>query len=145
MSIDLENILAEFKRQYGHLSKYGLEVLGIVNLIDDFYVISVSTPFIFDRTKLPDKFMDLKIRDGIAEVELPKEFKNLDREKEYIWAYQRFEQYVDNNQELIRKTLNNPNMTRNHMLDALCFGDFQNHLEMCITMENEGKIPRWIK
>jgi hypothetical protein len=142
MSIDFENILAEFKRQYGHLSKYGLKINGIANLIDDHNVISVSTPFIFDRTKLPDKFMNLNIRDGIVEGELPKEFKNLDREKEYIWAYQRFEQYVDNNQELIRKTLKNPNMTRNHMLDALCFGDFQKHVERCITMENEGKIHR---
>lgn len=145
MSMDYDKILADFKRQYGYLSKYGLIINGIVNFIDDYQVISVSTPFIFDRTKLPHKFISLNIRNGIAEDELPIEFINVDKEKEYIWAYHRFEQYVDNNEELISKTLKDPNMTRNQMLNALCFGNFKKHKEMCIKWENEGKIPKWTK
>jgi hypothetical protein len=136
-------IIEEFKKQYGYLSKYGLQINGIGNLIAGYNVISISTPFIFDRTKLPEKFMGLDLRNGTNENEMPMEFQNIDKDKEYIWAYQRFEDYVDNHHDLIRKTLDNPGMTRDEMLNALCFGDFNNHKELCIKWENEGKIPKW--
>lgn len=31
------------------------------------------------------------------------------------------------------------------MLDALCFGDFNKHKNMCIKWENDGTIPKWKK
>ncbi|HYG40338.1 MAG TPA: hypothetical protein VD908_17035 [Cytophagales bacterium] len=140
-----DTIISKFKSQYGHLKKYGLKIHGVANLIADHNVISISTPFIFDRTKLPDKFLGLDLRNGTVENEMPPEFQNIDNDKEYIWAYQRFEEYVDNHTDIIRETLDNPTMTREEMLDALCFGNFKNHKEMCIKWENEAIIPKWKK
>lgn len=141
--MNYDSIILEFNKQYGYLKKYGLEVHGVGNVIGDHNVISISTPFIFERTKLPGNFMGLDLRDGIAENEMPAEFQKVDNNKEYIWAYQRFEDYVDNHSELIRRTLDKPNMAREEMLDALCFGDFNKHKNMCIKWENEGTIPKW--
>ena len=138
-----EVIISNFNKQYGYLKKFGLKVHGVGHLIDDHNVISVSTPFIFDRSKLPQSFMGLDLRDDTAENEMPSEFQNIDGDKEYIWAYQRFENFVDNHGDLIRKKLDNPKMTKQEMLDALCFGDFNKHKAMCIKWENEGKIPKW--
>jgi hypothetical protein len=140
-----EQILLEFKKQYQHLYKYGLKINGIGSLSLDYNVISISTPFIFDHTILPKNFMGLDIRDGTPENEMPIEFQNINRETEYIWAYQRFEEYVDKHADLIRKTLNSPNLTRTEMLNALCFGNFENHKQRCIQWELEGKIPKWTK
>lgn len=140
-----DTIIKEFKKQFGHLEKYGLEIGGVVHLIGDHNVISISTPFIFDRTKLPKQFMGLDLRDGNVETDLPNEFKISDSNKEYIWAYQRFEEYVDNNADHIRNTLHNPAMTREHMLNALCFGNFEKHKQDCIRWEREGTIPKWTK
>jgi len=142
-TMNYETVITEFNKQYGHLKKFGLEVHGAGDLSYDDHVIFISTPFLFDRTKLPDKFMGLDLRDGTAEDVMPIEFQNIDQEKEYIWAYQRFENYVDTYADLIRKTLDNPKMTREEMLDALCFGNFNEHKEMCIKWENEGTIPKW--
>ena len=140
-----DKILSEFKKQYGYLSKYGLQIIGIGNLGDEHNIISISTPFIFDHTKIPEKFMGLDIRDGTPEDEMPLEFQNINKETEYIWAYQRFEDYVDNHTDLIRGALDNPTMTRQEMLDALFFGDFNKHKAICIKWENDGTIPKWTK
>ena len=137
-----ETIIAAFKKQYGYLEKYGLQVHGIGDLVGQ-SVISISTPFIFDRTKLPGKFMGFDLRDGTPEIELPIEFQNIDKDTEYIWAYQRFENYVDEHADQIRHLLKNPAMTRKEMLDALCFGNFDQHKEQCTRWEKEGKIPKW--
>ena len=144
-TIDSDGILKKFTKQYGHLKKLGLEIDGIVNLGSDYQAISISTPFIFDNRVIPEKFMGLVVRSGTHETNLPVEFRNIDSEKEYIWAYQRFEKFVDNNKDLIHSKLNNPSMTRDEMLDALCFGDFKKHRESCIKSEEEGKIPKWIE
>ena len=137
------SIISRFRSQYGHLKKFGLKVDGVANLIEDYDVIAVSVPFVFDQRNLPKKFMGLHVRVGTTENSLPPEFQNLDRDKEYIWAYQRFELYVDRHADTIRKTLDNPAMTREEMLDALCFGDFNKHKERCMKLEAEGVIPRW--
>jgi hypothetical protein len=135
-----KGIISEFKDQFGYLEKYGLRISGLGQLLDD-YVISVSTPLIFDHRKLPKKFMGLDVRNGCSE--LPKEFENIDNKTQYIWAYQRFELCVDNNLELIRDKLESPNMSREEALDAICFGDFLKHKEHCIKWEKEGRIPKY--
>ena len=138
-----DTILAEFRKQYGHLEAKGLEICCIANLIADHYVISVSHPFIFDRRSLPKSFMGLDVRGGTNENELPKEFQVYDQNSEYIWAYQRFERYVDAHSDLIRRTLGDSTMSRADMLDALCFGNFEELKRDCIRWEQEGTIPKW--
>jgi hypothetical protein len=88
--------------------------------------------------------MGLTVRKGIHENDLPVEFKNIDKEKEYLWAYQRFEAFVDKHVDLIRQKLGNSNMTKDEILDAICFGDFKAHKAQCLKSEIEGKIPKWL-
>ena len=140
--MNTDNILNAFRSQYGHLKKYGLKIEGIANLIDDCNVICVSIPFIFDCRQLPNRFRELDLRISIIESEMPEEFKKIDKSKEYIWAYQRYEKYVDKNADIICKTLGKQ-MSRDEMLDALCDRDFKAHKQRCIKWENEGKIPQW--
>ena len=139
-----KSIISAFTSRYAHLKKYGLKIQGEANLIGDVNVISISTPFIFDNRLLPNKFMGLTVRKGINEKDLPDDFKNIDKEKEYIWAYQRFETFVDNHIDLIRQKLGNTDMTKDEILDAICFGDFKAHKAQCLKSEMEGKIPKWI-
>ncbi len=141
--MNYQSIISEFKKQYGYLQIFGLQIHGVGNLISDYNVISISVPFIFDKTKLPEKFMGLDLRSVTAVDDLPIEFRSINSHNEYIWAYQRFEAFVDKHSEEIRKTLQNPKMTRKEMLDALCFGNFENHKQQCILWESEGKIPKW--
>jgi len=143
--MDRQLTIKEFYEQYGYLSEHGLKVNGIAHLIDDYQVISIQTPFIFDRTKLPKQFNGFDIRNGTPENEMPTEFQIPADSNEYIWASQRFEEYVDKHTDLIRKTLGNPSMTRSEMLDALCFGNFEEHKSMCIKWERDGIIPKWTK
>lgn len=143
--MNYHTIISEFTKQYGHLEKYGLQINGVANLIGDHHVISISIPFIFDRTKLPKSFMGFDLRSGTPENEMPPEFQNIESDTEYLWAFQRFEEFVDHHADTIRKTLDDPTMTREMMLDALCFGDFKKHREMCLKWENEGNIPKWVK
>ena len=51
--------------------------------------------------------------------------------------------FVDENSDLIKTKLGNPNMTRKEMLDALAFGDFERHKKNCFKWEMEGKIPKY--
>ncbi|NJK97005.1 MAG: hypothetical protein HC905_20655 [Bacteroidales bacterium] len=105
-------------------------------------MISISVPFIFDHRQLPNEFMGLILRTDI--YDLPMEFQNIDTENKYIWAYQRFEIFVDKHVDLIKQKLDNLNITRQEILDALCFGDYNKHKENCKKWESEGKIPSWI-
>lgn len=138
-----KEILIAFERQYGHLTKYGLTIVGIADKGSGRPVISITTPFIFDHRRIPRSFRGMTVSGGFQESDLPKEFHVLDRRRGYIWAYQRFEKFVDDNQELIRITLKDPEMTRSEILDAICYGDFEKHKEQCIHWEAVGKIPKW--
>ncbi len=140
--MNTDNIVDAFRSQYRHLEKHGLKINGIVNLIANDYVLSVSIPFLFDHRLLPNKFRDLDLRINIIESEIPEEFRNINMAEGYIWAYQRYEKYVDNNSDIICRTLGKQ-MSRDEMLDALCAGDFKAHKERCIKWEDEGKIPQW--
>ena len=39
--------------------------------------------------------MGLPVRKGVNENDLPDDFKNIDPDKEYIWAYQRLSNQTD--------------------------------------------------
>ena len=74
---------------------------------------------------------------------MPEEFK-IEKEtikKDYLWAPNKFEKYVDRCSEDIKKQFGNPNMSRSEMLDALAFGSFEDHKKKTLTLIQEGKIP----
>jgi hypothetical protein len=145
------DILKKFEEKYASLKKKGMHVEGLL-LIDPKrkkHVISISKPFLFDSRKLPKRFEGLEIKSRI-QGELPVEF-TVNREipdwhkREFIWAPERFENYVDRCFDEVRKKLEEPEMTREHMLDALCFGNFEEHRAKCELMVKEGKIPAFAK
>jgi len=141
--------LKMFETKYALLKKKGLKVNGLT-MVDPKkkkHVINVSKPFIFDNRALPKKYEGLEIKSQI-QGELPEEFK-IDRnnpewsKQEYIWAPERFEKFVDRCAEEIRTKLNNPSMSREEMLDALCFGNFEEHRQKSEQLIKEGKLPAY--
>ncbi len=145
----LYDTLDRFEKKFGHLKKKGLRINGL-KLIDPKrkkHVIDVSRPLIFDNRLLPKSFEGLDVK-MIIHGDLPNEFK-IDRttpdwqKKEYIWAPERFEIFVDRCATEIKKQLGNTSMTRDEMLSALCFGDFTAHKEKTETLIAEGKLPSY--
>lgn len=137
-------ILKHFESKYGLLKKKGLRIEGL-SMIDPKrkkHVILVSKPFMFDNRQLPKTYEGLDIKAKIEGV-LPKEFAfNKDAvKKEYVWAPMKFEKYVDRCSDEIRKNFNNPEMSRQEMLDALAFGNFEEHKKKSLQLMKDGKIP----
>lgn len=134
-------ILKDFETKYSPLKKKGLRIEGM-NMIDPKrkkHVIMVSKPFVFDNRALPKVYQGIEIKSKI-EGTLPDEFK-VETGKAYVWAPNNFEKFVDRCSNEIKKTFNNPEMSRNEMLDALAFGNFEEHKKKCIQLMQEGKIP----
>jgi len=137
-------ILKNFETKFGSLKKKGLRIEGLT-MIDPKrkkHVINISKPFLFDNRLLPKTYEGLDIKSKI-EGGLPEEFK-IDREaltKDYLWAPNKFEKYVDRCSEDIKKQFGNPNMSRTEMLDALAFGSFEDHKQKTLNLIKEGKIP----
>ena len=141
--------LANFKERYKHLQKKGLHILGI-KLVDPAkktHVIEISRPLIFDSRAIPDRYEGLKVKRRIHGA-LPPEFQ-IDRDsvdwhkREYVWAPERFEKYVDRCADQIRKKLGDQDMSRDDMLDALCFGNFMEHKRKVDRLISEGKLPAY--
>jgi hypothetical protein len=137
-------ILKHFESKYGTLRKKGLRIEGL-SMIDPKrkkHVIIISKPFMFDNRQLPKTYEGLDIKAKI-EGALPKEFlvKKDAVKKEYVWAPPRFEKFVDRCADEIRQQFGNPNMTRQEMLDALAFGNFEEHKKKSLQLMKDGKIP----
>lgn len=134
------DVLERFRRKFAHLQKKGLKVEGLAEIdsVRKYKVIKISKPFIFDNRQMPEKFEGIKIQKRISGT-LPKEFKQ-DKER-FIWAPDRYEKFVDRCGDDIKKTLGDADMTRDEMLDAVCFGDFEAHKEKCDRWVKEGRIP----
>lgn len=136
-------ILKDFESKYAGLKKKGLRVEGM-NMIDPKrkkHVIMISKPFVFDNRTLPKIYQGIEVKSKI-EGGLPDEFK-VEAGKGYVWAPSHFEKFVDRCSTEIRKKFNNPEMSREEMLDALAFGNFEEHKKKCIQLMNEGKIPKF--
>jgi hypothetical protein len=137
-------ILKSFESKFGSLKKKGLRIEGLT-MIDPKrkkHVINITKPFLFDNRLLPKTYEGLDIKSKI-EGGLPEEFK-IEKEaliKEYIWAPSKFEKYVDRCSEDIKKQFGNPAMSRKEMLDALAFGNFEDHIKKSTALMLEGKIP----
>lgn len=147
----LYETLDRFEKKFGHLKKKGLRINGL-KMTDPKrkkHVIDISRPLVFDNRLLPKTFEGLDVK-SIIHGELPVEFK-IDRttpdwhKKEYIWAPERFEHFVDRCGTEIKKQLGNPSMTREDMLSALCFGDYSAHKSKTMELIKEGKIPAYPK
>jgi hypothetical protein len=147
----LYDTLNRFEKKFAHLKKKGLRINGL-KMIDPKrkkHVIDVSRPLVFDTRELPKSFEGLDVK-AIIHGDLPSEF-SIDRtqpdwtKKEYIWAPERFEMFVDRCCDDIRKKLGDPKMTRDDMLSALAFGDFKAHQEKTTALIKEGKLPSYIR
>jgi len=138
------HILDNFEKKYKPLFKKGLRVEGL-SLIDPKrkkHVIVVTRPFVFDSRLLPKVFEGLEIKAKI-QGDLPPEFKiSPDKKgKEYIWSPDRFEKFVNRCENDLKKNLGNESMTKKEILDALAFGNFEEHKKKCLQLMKEGKIP----
>jgi hypothetical protein len=147
----LYDTLDRFEKKFAHLKKKGLRVNGL-KMIDPKrkkHVIDISRPLLFDNRQLPKIFEGLDVK-AVVSGDLPVEF-TIDRskpdwqKKEYVWAPERFEKYVDRCGDEIKKKLGDPKMTREDMLSALCFGDYKAHKEKTQLLIKEGKIPSYHK
>ncbi len=136
-------VLGEFKEDFGHIP--GIHDIAPGNYHGSVWVISYSHPFIFDQRKAPPSdFLGVDIRGGTPINEMPEEFQITDGKKEYVWAYQRYEKFVDRCADQIRKELGDSSMSREEMLDALTpGGNFQAWKSQCKTLEEKNKIPRY--
>jgi hypothetical protein len=144
-------ILKKFELKYGHLKKKGLTIEGLA-IIDPKrkkHVIKVSRPLIFDNRLLPKRFEGLDVKSNIKlSMDMPEEFL-LDRtipdwnKKAYIWAPERFEKFVNRCEKEIKAELECPGITKTELLDALCFGDFEEHRRKSSALIKEGKLPAY--
>lgn len=137
----MEEILERFEKKYGHLKAKGLKFKGLAEIDAEkrIKVIVISKPFVFDGRLIPDKYEGIRIRRHIH-GKLPTEFKirppaDDGTRVDFIWAPERFEKFVDRKMDSIRERLQSPEMSREEILDALCFGDFKAH---------KAKVEQWI-
>lgn len=144
-------ILKSFETKYGYLKKKGLTIEGLamIDVKKKKHVIKISRPLVFDNRLLPKRFEGLDVKTNIKlSTEMPKEF-NVDRtqpdwhKKQYIWAPERFVKYVERCEKEIKAQLNNPQMTKPEILDALCFGNFEEHKLKSLQLVKEGKLPAY--
>ncbi len=144
-------ILKSFETKYGYLKKKGLTIegLAIVDVKKKKHVIKISRPLIFDNRLIPKRFEGLDVKTNIKlSADMPIEF-DVDRSQpdwhktQYIWAPERFEKYVNRCEKEIKVQLNNPQITKLEILDALCFGNFEEHKQKSIQLIKEGKLPAY--
>ena len=141
--------LKRFEKKFGHLKKQGLRItgLGFADERKKVHVIEVTRPFMFDSRLIPRRFEGMDVRSKIL-GDLPDEFiiNRADegwQKRDFVWAPERFEKYVDHCPEVIKEQLKNPDMTRDDMLSALCFGNFEQHKVKIEKLIQEGKIPAY--
>ena len=144
-------ILKSFETKYGYLKKKGLTIEGLamVDVKKKKHVIKISRPLIFDNRLIPKRFEGLDIKTNIKLGEdLPVEF-DIDRSQpdwhktQYIWAPERFLKYVERCENEINLELGSVEMTKSEVLDALCFGNFEEHKQKSTQLIKEGKLPAY--
>lgn len=142
-------ILKSFETKYGYLKKKGLviEGLAIADIKKKKHIIKVTRPLVFDNRLIPKRFEGLDVKTSIKiSSDMPKEF-NVDRtkpdwnKKYYLWAPERFVKFVERCEIELKAELDCPQMTTAELLDALCFGNFEEHKQKSSQLIKEGKLP----
>ncbi len=120
------DILKRFEERYGYLKKMGVTFEGIqmIDPIKKKQAIVLTRPFIFDCRLLPKRYDGIDIKIRIQGV-LPEEFKT--KSGDYPFAPENFEKYVEKHLDELRQHFEKPEMTKQELLDALAFGDFEEH------------------
>lgn len=144
-------ILKSFEVKYGYLKKKGLVIEGLA-MIDPKkkkHVIKVSHPLVFDNRLVPKRFEGLDVKTSIKiSTNMPTEF-NVDRTQpnwhkvHYMWAPERFVKFVERCEKEIKAELECPEMSKSELLDALCFGNFEEHKQKSLKLIKEGKLPAY--
>ncbi len=117
----LNDIANEFRKKHPRLNFQGLgNVHGSLELV-------VKHPFIFDNRLIPSSFLGLPVRASLSEP-LPDDFEVFSG---YVWAPENYANFVDNHVDEIRRTLGNPEMSRDEMLNALIGMPFEEWVEQC--------------
>ncbi len=155
----MPKILERFVKKHKNLIEdYGLDVVGIfgdiktnnsneINITtsqeiksDDFnnddVHISCLIPFIFDHRQLPASFEGVRVICGIIDNTIPAIFSDGINEREPVffdqyWNPDKFVRFVEGNIDKIKEGLKRPSVTRKEALDAICFGDYNAHVEKC--------------
>ncbi len=144
-------ILKSFETKYGYLKKKGLTIEGLsmVDVKKKKHVIKVTRPLVFDNRLIPKRFEGLDVKTSIKiNTSMPTEF-TVDRTKpdwhkvHYMWAPERFIKYVERCENEIKAQLENPGLTKAELLDALCFGNFEEHKQRSLQLIKEGKLPAY--
>ncbi len=137
-------VLQKFKEEYGNIPKlYIGNGLGIYH--GGSWAIHVEYPFIFDKRKIPQTYLGIEIRGGTQSKDLPKEFQIRNTMKEYVWAPERYIEFVDRCTDEIREELGDPNISQYEMLSALCGRDFREFSAQIKEWEKKGVIPPYKK
>ena len=125
----LEGLLDRFKQKNPKLMLLNPEV-GICHITTDaqgnkcnLYIILVGHRFIFDYRLIPDQFESFEVSSKLCE-QMPSIFPevNADTQIEVYHATEKYEHYVKENLNKIRKTLKSANLTNREALDALTAG-----------------------
>lgn len=101
------------------------EGIQMIDPIKKKQAIVLTRPFIFDCRLLPKRYdgIDIKVR---IQGQLPDEFKTANS-NDYPFTPERFESYVEKNLSQLRAHFQKPEMTKAELLDALAFGNFEEH------------------
>ncbi len=134
--------LKRFEERYGYLKKMGVTFEGIqmIDPIKRKQAIVLTRPFLFDCRLLPKKYEGVEIKIRIR-GELPQEFK-VNNSKDYIFAPDKFEGYVSKNINKLRDYFEKPEMTKEEILDALAFGNFEEHKRNVQKLMREKNKPK---
>lgn len=110
----------------------------------------IVVPIVFDHRKAPQTYQGLELQyavtidllsDPSLEVEsVPKEFADGMTDALHwddLFGPERIKAFVRRCPNFIRKRLGQPEITQSEMLDALAFGDFKAHTELCKQLKQE--------
>lgn len=101
------------------------EGIQMIDPVKKKHAIVLTRPFIFDCRLLPKKYEGLEIKVRIK-GQLPEEFKPK-KPGDYPFMPENFEKYVEKNLQTLRDCFQKPEMTKAELLDALAFGNFEEH------------------